>query len=81
MSFNHNKTLVRVNKNNQLVEDASISYCKESLDLGKYGQPGTEFDEIELIEGERMVSLTELMTINLDAYTESLRAITASLED
>ena len=77
--INHKETLVRVNQSNELVE--TVGYDKETYETGEYGIPGSEFDTINLVEGEKLVSLEELMSTNITSYTEALRSITAELED
>lgn len=78
-TINHNETLIRVNDNNELVEHPSICYDKQYV-ADNLQYVGTEFDEIQLIDSERLISLTDLMVTDITLYTEVLSEITLALE-
>ena len=78
MKISHTDILVKIDENTELIEAPIMSYDKNSYKAPIYKT--NEFNKLQLASGEYIVSLAQLMTINISSYITALRNINSELD-
>jgi len=71
-----NETMVRVTKDWKLVERPDVTYDREYV-MNQYAIAGSEFDELQLIDSELMITIPELGFRNSEAYDKVIKIFNA----